>query len=341
MINAAIIGLGWWGKTLVEALAEGSDVMRFSAVMTRTVSPDVEAFAKQHALRVVNTYEAVLDDPTIQAVVLATPPSGHVKQVIAAAAAGKHVFCEKPFTYSKKDAEAAVEAVREAKCTLGIGYNRRFHPEMMKLRERIRDDELGVILHVECSMTFPNRLFVKPTGWRAIKTEMPCGGLAPLGVHAVDAMIDLCGEIDHVYCQSFARVLQGETDDTTSMLFRMKAGMSGYLGTITTTAPGYSIQVFGSKGWLRIGGMTQVAGASSEERRTHLFGVCKFQPLKGPLEVWEAEKRDVTRACFDAFARAAEGGPPFPITPDQIIHGASVSEAIIRSAASGKVETVL
>jgi len=340
MINAAIVGLGWWGKTLVESLAEGSDVMRFVALTTRTKSDDVEAFAKQYGLRVLDTYEAVLADPAIDAVVLSTPPSGHRDQVIAAAAAGKHVFCEKPFTYTKADAEAAVAAVRKAGVTLGMGYNRRFHPEMAKLRERIRAGELGVIQHIESNMTFPNALFLKPTAWRAMKAEAPCGGLAPLGVHAIDGMIDLCGEIDQVYCQSFARVVEAGTDDTTSMLFRMKAGMSGYLGTVTTTGPGFSFHVFGSKGWLRLEGVTHVAGASSEERRTRLFGTCKFQPIRGPLEVWEAEKLDVTHACFEAFARAVQGGPAFPISPEQIIHGSSVSESIIRSAASGKAEKV-
>ena len=161
-----------------------------------------------------------------------------------------------------------------------------------------------------------------------------------MGVHAIDGMIDLAGEIDQVYCQSFARALQAETDDTTSMLFRMKSGMSAYLGTMTTTGPGFSIQVFGSKGWVRIEGVTHVTGAPSEERRTRLFGTCKFQPVKGPMEVWEAEKLDVVRACFEAFARAAEGGAPFPITPEQIIHGSATSEAVIRSAASGKVEKI-
>ena len=77
MINVAIVGVGWWGKTLVEALADGSNVMRFTAVATRTVSPEVEAFAARHALRVAANYEAVLDDATIDAVVLATPPSAH------------------------------------------------------------------------------------------------------------------------------------------------------------------------------------------------------------------------------------------------------------------------
>ncbi len=341
MINAAIVGLGWWGKTLVESLADGSDAMRFVAGTTRTMSPELEAFAKQHGIRLAANYQALLADPKIDAVVLSTPPSGHVAQVVAAAAAGKHVFCEKPFTYTKKDAEAAVNAVRKAKVTLGIGYNRRFHPEMVKLRNRVRSGELGTILHIECTMTFPNALFLKPTAWRAMKAEAPCGGLAPLGVHAIDGMIDLCGEIDHLYCQSFSRALQGETDDTTSILFRMKQGMSSYLGTMTTTGPGFSFQAFGSKGWLRLEGVTHVAGASSEERRTRLFGTCKFQPIKGALEVWEAEKLDVTRACFESFARAAAGGPAFPITPEEIVHGSSVTEAVIRSAASGKVENVV
>jgi len=119
MINAAIVGLGWWGKTLVEALADGSAVMRFVAMTTRTVSPDVETFAKQHKLRLLDSYEAVLRDRSIDAVVLATPPSGHVKQIIAAAAAGKHIFCEKPFSYSKRDAETAVDAFIKAKRALG------------------------------------------------------------------------------------------------------------------------------------------------------------------------------------------------------------------------------
>jgi predicted dehydrogenase len=341
MINAALVGLGWWGKTLVESLADGSDAMRFVALMTRTMSPDVEAFAKQYKLRMLGSYNEVLADKSVDAVVLATPPSGHMQQIVAAAKAGKHVFCEKPFTFSKQDAETAVAAVRKAGKVVGVGYNRRFHPEMVKLRDKIRAGGLGVIQHVECNMTFPNALFLKPTAWRAMKNEAPVGGLAPLGVHAVDAMIDLCGEFDTVFCQSFRRVLEGETDDTSSMLFRMKAGMSGYLGTITTTGPGFSIEVFGSKGKHRLEGVTHVAGASSEERRTRLFGACKFQPIKGPMEVWEAEKLDIIRTCFESFARAAEGGPPFPIMPEQIVHCSSASEAIIRSAASGKVERIL
>ncbi len=339
MIKAGIVGLGWWGKTLVES-TENSDAVRFTAGTTRTVTPEIEAFAKQKGLRLARNYEALLADPNVDAVVLATPHSMHAAQVIAAAGANKHVYCEKPFTLTKREAEAAVAAVRKAGVTLALGYNRRFHPEMTKLRDMIRSGELGTILHVEATMTGPNVLFINPAHWRADKTETPLGGLMPMGVHAVDGMIDLCGPIDHVFAQSFRRAAPIDADDTTSILLRMKQGMSGYLGTMTTTGPGFSFQVFGSKGWLRLEGVTHVAGASSQERRTRLFGACKFQPVKGEAKTWQAAAMDISRVALEAFAKAAAGGPAYPIPLDQVIDGVAATEAIIRSAASAKVERV-
>ncbi len=339
MIKAAIVGLGWWGKTLVEA-AQNSAAIRFVAGATRTVTPEVEGFAKTKDLRLAANYEAILADREIDAVVLATPHSQHAAQVIAAAGAGKHVYCEKPFTLTTRQAEDAVAAARKAGITLAVGYNRRFHPEMTRLRDMIRSGELGTILHVEATMTSPNLLFINPAHWRADKSETPLGGLMPMGVHAIDGMIDLCGPIDHAFAQSFHRAAPIDADDTTSILLRMKEGMSGYLGTMMTTGAGFSFQVFGSKGWLRLEGLTHVAGASSEERRLRLFGTCKFQPPKGEGKVWQAAALDVTRAALEAFARAAAGGPAYPIPLDQVVHGVAATEAIIRSAASGKVEQV-
>ena len=341
MINAAIVGLGWWGKTLVEAVEEPSDVIRFVAGATRTQSDEVREFAKAMDFDLRPSFEDLLGDPAIDAVVLATPHSLHAPQIVAAAAAGKHVFCEKPFTLTRADAEAAVAATQKAGVTLGLGYNRRLHPEMMKLRQRIESGDLGTILHVEATMTFPNALFLKPEQWRADKSETPCGGLTPMGVHAVDGMIDLCGEIDEVFCMSFRRVVEIDADDTTSVLFRMKDGMSGYLGTMTATGGGFSFQVFGSKGSVRLEGMTHIAGAPSEERRRRLFGTCKFQPVRGAAEIWDAEAYDVSRASLEAFATAAEGGPAYPIPLDEMVHGAAVTETIVKSAASGRMDKIV
>src|SRR4029079_4970118 len=194
MIRAAIVGMGWWGKTLVEAAAESPHI-RFTVGSSRNPTPDVEAFATAHKLRIVKGLEAAIADPAVDAVFLATPPGTDVTQIVAAAAAGKHVYCEKPFTLTKRDADTAVEAVRKAGRTLALGYNSRFHPEMTKLREMIRSGELGTICHLESTMSVPNGLLLKPDAWRADREEAPCGGLAPLGVHAIDGMIDLCGPI--------------------------------------------------------------------------------------------------------------------------------------------------
>jgi len=281
-----------------------------------------------------------LGDPEIDAVVLVTPNSLHADQVVAAAKAGKHVFCEKPFALTKVDAERAANAASEAGVIVAVGYNRRLHPEMLALKERINADELGVILHIESTMAFPNALYLKPDQWRADKSEAPCGGLMPMGVHAVDGMIDLCGFIDEVYSQSFRRVVTVDADDTTSILFRMREGMSGYLGTMTATGGTFSFQVFGSKGYVRLEGKTHEAGASSEERRTQLFKACTFKPVKGPAETWQAAPFDLTRAALEAFADAAAGESPAPIPAEELVHGVAVTEAIVKSASSHRPEKI-
>lgn len=340
MINAAIIGLGWWGQTLVESVSGVSEDIKFVAGTTRSLSDESKAFASEHDMELRASFEDIIADPNIDAVVLVTPNSMHSTQTIAAAEHGKHVFCEKPFSLTEADAIAAVAATEKAGVTLGIGYNRRFHPEIGKLRDMIKAGELGTILHCEATMTFPNGLFLKPDAWRASKDETPCGGLTPLGVHAIDGFIDLCGEIDQVYAQSFRRVVEVDADDTTSILFRMKEGMSGYLATMTATGGGFNFQVYGSKGFVKLEGMTHIAGAPSDERRFKLFGNCTFKPVKGPAETWQAASYDVARAALDAFAQAAQGGEPYLIPTSEIVHGSAVTEAVIRSAASGMPEKV-
>lgn len=340
MINAAIVGLGWWGQTLVEAVAGVSDDIRFVAATTRSLSDEARAFCEHHEMELRKSFEDIITDPNIDAVVLVTPNSVHAEQTIAAAEHGKHVFCEKPFALTGADAVAAVEACDKAGVALAVGYNRRFHPEITKLRDMINSGELGTILHCEATMTFPNGLFLKPDAWRASKDETPCGGLTPLGVHAIDGFIDLCGEIDEVYAQSFRRVVEVDSDDTTSILFRMKEGMSGYLATMTATGGGFNFQVYGSKGFVKLEGMTHIAGAPSEERRFKLFGNCTYKPVKGPAQTWQAASFDVARAALDSFAQAAQGGEPFIITASEIVHVAAVTEAIVNSASSGQPEKI-
>src|SRR6266536_949428 len=130
MIKAAIVGVGRWGRALVASVQGKSDDIRFLLAHTRTRAP-AEEFCRRHGLRLVDSYEQVLSDPDIDAVVLATPHSLHQRQIIAAAAAGKHIHVEKPITLDRVSADAAAAAARKAGVVLAVGYCRRFHPSVV------------------------------------------------------------------------------------------------------------------------------------------------------------------------------------------------------------------
>ena len=134
MINAAIVGLGWWGKALVNAVQGKSERLRFVHGVSK--EPEgVRDFALEHDFRLSTELDDALADPRVQAVVLATPHSQHLAQIEAVAAAGKPVFCEKPLALTRADAIRAVEACRNAGVPLGLGHNKRFWPSMCKLKQ--------------------------------------------------------------------------------------------------------------------------------------------------------------------------------------------------------------
>src|SRR5919108_2002689 len=140
MIRAAIVGIGGWGRNLVSAVQGSSDI-RFVAGATRTPQRAAE-FCRQHDIRLVDSYEQLLADREVQALVLATPHSRHCEQIIAAARAGKHVFVEKPLGLDATEAETAVRACAEARVTLAVGYNWRFQPALNEVRRMLDDGRL-------------------------------------------------------------------------------------------------------------------------------------------------------------------------------------------------------
>src|ERR1700687_1919356 len=128
MFRMAIVGVGRWGMTQVNSTA-GSPMLRFTAANTRT-RQTAEAFCREKSLRWTADLEDILRDHAIDAVILATPHSQHPDQVIRAAAAGTHVFVEKPFALTLGEADQMLEAADKAGIVLAVGFNRRFHPSM-------------------------------------------------------------------------------------------------------------------------------------------------------------------------------------------------------------------
>ncbi|HZX86516.1 MAG TPA: Gfo/Idh/MocA family oxidoreductase [Reyranella sp.] len=335
MIRAAIIGMGWWGKTLVDSVQDKSDAITFTAGATRTREKAAD-YAAKAGIDLKDDYEAVLADPAIDAVVLATPHLDHARQIEAAAQAGKHVFVEKPFTMTKASAQAAVQAVKSAGVTLGLGHNRRFHPNMARLRDMIHRGELGAILHCDGVMTAPSGLFLPKGVWRTDPEQSPAGGMTGLGIHIVDGMIELFGEIERVACQSVHRAAPSGLPDTTSVLLRFASGQTGSLLAMTTTAPTYRFGVYGSKGTAEI---------TSPSLARFVFYPApdapnSSNPAPKPPVTHEVQGADTVRAELEAFAQAVEGGAPFPITHDQMIHGVAVLEAIVAALGQDRFVSV-
>ncbi|GLK74035.1 Gfo/Idh/MocA family oxidoreductase [Ancylobacter dichloromethanicus] len=332
MIRAAIIGMGRWGRTLVGSVQGKSDTITFTAGATRTRAAAAD-YASGLGIDLRDSYEAVLADRSIDAVVLATPHLDHARQVAMAAQAGKHVFVEKPFTMSRASAVAAVAAARDAGITLGLGHNRRFHPNMARLRDMVRRGELGTVLHCDGLMSAPSGLFLPKGVWRTDPEQSPAGGMTGLGVHIVDSMIDLFGEIEAVACQSVHRAAPSRLSDTTSVLLRFAQGGTGSLLAMTATAPAYRFAVHGSKGW------AEITSPSLAHFAFHPAPDAPNAAARPPV-TQEVENADTVRAELESFAQAAEGGMPFPIPHDQMIHGVAVLEAIVEAAGLDRFVTV-
>ncbi|MGI9378447.1 MAG: Gfo/Idh/MocA family protein [Methyloligellaceae bacterium] len=325
MINAGIVGLGWWGQMLVNSVQGQSDKVKFTKGMVR--NPDkVAEFTGEKRIEMVPTYDDLLKDDSVDAIVAVIPHSLHEDHVIAAAKAGKHIFVEKPFTLTKATAENAVSAVNDANVVLGIGHNRRFHPFMSNIKDKIYNGELGTLIHCDAILTVPLGFATPAESWRARPDESPAGAFTGLGIHLVDAMIGLFGEVEEVYCQSLKRVVSIDTEDSTSVLMKMKNGMSASFIASLVGPFKYQFTVIGSDGIATISKPT--------------FEDFEWVPREGDAATENLPGYNTLKAELEAFADSITDGVPFPVTHDEIIHGISVLEASVKSAASGQAQKV-
>jgi predicted dehydrogenase len=329
MLRAAIVGLGWWGKSLVNAVHGKSDAIRFVLGQTRSRAK-AEEFCREKGIALVDDYESVLASKDVDAVVLATPHSQHGDQVRRAAAAGKHVFCEKPFTLASDDAAAAIAAAQKAGIVLAVGFNRRFHPSMAELRARIRAGRLGVIETCAVEQTAGSGPAIQAGAWRADPNETPAAAMTGIGIHIVDGMIDLFGEVAEVHCVT-ARRASPHVDDTTTVLLKFKAGMSGTLFCSLATVPNYRFAVYGSRA------LAEIHKPTLEEFRFVAApdGAAGHLAVVAP-EVKQTPGFDTLNAELVAFAAAVRDKVPYPVPLAQVLHGVKVFEAIVQSAKSGK-----
>jgi len=314
MLNTAIVGLGWWGKTLVKAARDFGAPLRF--VHGVTLEPDtVRDFAAEHQIALATSLDKVLADKSIQSVVLATPHTRHREQVEAIAAAGKHIYCEKPFALSKADAQAMLDAVERAGVLIGVGHHFRLMPSMRKLAELKAAGAFGTVMHVEGNYSHDWLANYPADSWRMQAEESRAGGMTGMGIHVLDCFRDLNGPMKRISALSKSRALKLPTGDTTSALIEFENGATGTLGTTIKTPFDWRIAVYGEN----------CRAESVSETRAIVRRAGK------ETEVFDYPADNHLGRNLDYFAKAAMGRGTFPIPPAGILQTAAALEAVFKS----------
>lgn len=313
MINAAIVGIGWWGQKIVTAVQGKSTRMRFVRGVSK--EPDaVRDFTARHGILLSTELDDVLRDAQVQAVVLATPHSLHTEQIIACAKAGKAVFCEKPLALKAADARRSVEACQQAGVLLGIGTNKRFWPCMRELRKVVDSGVLGRLLHVEGHYSNENtgKHF---SSWRTNPAEAPAAGLTGSGIHVLDALVSYAGPARKIHAQVLSLQPQPSPLDTVTVMFEFERGLSGTLAAIRSTPFYWRIHVFGNEG--------SAEALGENELVVRLNGKAPERFTYAPV--------DSLAAQFEAFADAVAGRATYPISREEMIATIAAFETVVAS----------
>lgn len=327
MIRAAVIGLGWWGRKIEESLRD-SEVIR----PVVGIDPDADR-RKAFSERGIDTSAELGDalrDPRVEAVVVCTPHRMHSAQVTAAAEAGRHVFCEKPFSMHSGDAEEALAAIRAAGVRLGIGHERRFEPAIRQLRDRFRGGELGVPLVFEGNFSQDKFLALPADNWRLSPTEAPVGPLSATGIHLVDLAISLFGRPVQVWARLSGTAFAN--GDTLTITLGFAGGETALITAVLTTPFIGRVCVVGSRGW------TEIRDRSHPEDPRG-WDVTTVRRGQDP-EVHFFPPHGSIRANLESFARSISGAGEYPVTLSEVRANVASIEAILRSVRSGGIETV-
>jgi predicted dehydrogenase len=223
-VRLGVVGLGWWGRVLADAVRR-SGAAEIVACYARTASTR-ERFAAEVGCRAVGSLTELVGGAGVEGVLFATPHTAHLDHVRQAAAAGCHVFVEKPLALTMAEARQAIAAVEDAGVVLMVGHQRRRQAPNRRIRQMLDDGLLGTPLLAESTFAVATGY---PATWRSRPEETPLGAMTGLGVHMVDTFHYLLGPIARVAAFSNP-VVEGEPlDHATGLLFEFTSGAVGTL----------------------------------------------------------------------------------------------------------------
>jgi predicted dehydrogenase len=330
MLNVAVVGLGWWGRTIVGLLGQSRKLR--AALLVDPYETAAGAFASRAGIPLAASLPEALASPEIQAVVLCTPHSQHCEQIVASARAKKHVFCEKPLCMSRAEVLRAIDAVERAGVTLAVGHERRFETPMLELGRMADSGELGTLLQIEANFSQDKFLALPPDNWRLSGKEAPAGPMTATGVHLLDLAVRFLGPARRVFASARQLGSRLANGDTLGALVQFESGANALISAILATPFVGRFALYGSRGWAEI-----VDKNHPEAPQGWIVRTCK---RGGEVKSKDYPPMPAVLANLEAFADAALGRAPYPVPREQMRATVCALEAIFRSAASGGIEPV-
>jgi predicted dehydrogenase len=330
-VGIALVGMGRWGKKMLSVLEAAPADIR----VVRAVEPNlatVEALCAEKGIPLSADYADALNDPAVEAVVLATPHALHETQIEAAVAAGKHVFCEKPLALTKAGAVRAVNLCRNAGLVLGMGHERRWDPPIVAMLAKADSGELGRIHQIEANFSHDRFLTLDRDNWRLKADHAPAGGMTATGIHLLDLSVRLLGHAESVLCICENLSSDLPQGDTVAAYIKFRGGGTSYVSASLANPFISRFGVFGSKGWIDIRDKAHVESPDGWVVTSAIAG--------GPIKTVEVAKAEPVKDNLVSFARAVQGSERYPITADHLVNNIALLEAIFASAKSGRIENV-
>ena len=323
-VKVGLVGYGWWGKTIARQVASSS-WLQLAAVA------EVDANARSamasdpvlSGVAICDSPEQLMQQGGLEAIILCTPHQQHAAQMVAAADAGLHIFCEKPLCLTLADAKRAVALCESKQLVLGIGHERRFEPEIIALRQLIADGTLGEVLQIEANFSQDKFFALAKDNWRLSNKFAPVGPLTATGIHLVDLSIALLGPCESVWARLATLGSDFENGDTLGIMMGFPNGANAMISAVLATPFEGRFAVYGSKGWLEIRDRTHPENPTGWDITTTLRG-------QAPQTRF-AQPHPTVLANLEAFAKAVRHVAPYPVTTREILANVASLEAIMTS----------
>ncbi|MEE2746336.1 MAG: Gfo/Idh/MocA family oxidoreductase [Pseudomonadota bacterium] len=245
-VRLASLGLGWWSDVLADAVGRTGNA-EIVTCFSRS-NKKRETFSEKYKCCSANSYQEILEDPSIDGIINTTPNNVHLETTSQAAEAGKHVFLDKPIANTVAEGLNITEICKNAGVKLSIGFQRRREAQFRWIHNRILNDDFGILVQAEANISRDRLGKFEAGHWRYSSEGMPGGVMLQIGPHYVDVLEMLMGPIVEVSGMLSQLVLPGDNPDVAGMVMKHENGAISTLNSgYASAGENYVMNIYGKK----------------------------------------------------------------------------------------------